>query len=282
MQYSSGIFKTQVEDLKVAQQRKISSLIDKMRIYNIGLFARIEKWHEVLDIGCGWGSLAIEVVKRTGCKYTGITLSEEQLKYAEAKVKEAAGLQDNIKVLLCDYRQFPGSFKYDRIISVEMIEHVGNEYIEEFFRCCKSLLAEDGLFILQFISIPEELFDEGIRSPGFVKEYIFPGGCLLPLSRILSAMKAASRLSVEHVENIGSSYCQTLRCWREKFMENQSKILALGFDEKFMRTWEYYFDYCAAGFKSRTLEDYQVVFARPGNFAALGNPYQGFPSAYSY
>ncbi|XP_021290574.1 uncharacterized protein LOC110421323 [Herrania umbratica] len=272
MQYSSGIFKTEDEDLKVAQQRKISSLIDK---------ARIEKQHEVLDIGSGWGSFAIEVVKRTGCKYTGITLSEEQLEFSEAKVKEA-GLQDNIKFLLCDYRQLPNTCKYDRIISCEMIEHVGNEYIEEFFRCCESALVEDGLFILQFISMPEELFDEYTQSAGFVKEYIFPGGCLLSLSRILSAMAVASRLSVEHVENIGSNYFQTLRCWRKNFLENQSKILALGFDEKFMRTWEYYFDYCAAGFKSRTLGDYQVVFARPGNFAALGDPYQGFPSAYSY
>ncbi|OMP01710.1 Mycolic acid cyclopropane synthase [Corchorus capsularis] len=223
MQYSSGIFKNdEDEDLKVAQERKISSLIDK---------ARIEKWHEVLDIGSGWGTFAIEVVKRTGCKYTGITLSEQQLKFAEAKVKEA-GLQDKIKFLLSDYRQLPDTCKYDRIISCEMIEHVGNEYIDEFFRCCESLLAEDGFFILQFISIPEEQFEEYRRSPGFIKEYIFPGGCLLPLSRILSAMAAASRLS---------------------------KILGLGFDEKFIRTWEYYFDYCASGFKSRTLGDYQIM-----------------------
>ncbi|OMP01711.1 Mycolic acid cyclopropane synthase [Corchorus capsularis] len=245
MQYSSGIFKNEDENLKVAQERKISSLIDK---------ARIEKWHEVLDIGSGWGIFAIEVVKRIGCKYTGITLSEQQLKFAESKVKEA-GLQDKIKFLLCDYRQIPDTGKYDRIIACEMTEHVGNEYIDEFFRCCESLLAQDGLFVLQFISIPEELFDEYIHSPGFVKEYIFPGGCLLPLSRILSAMAAGSRLS---------------------------KILGLGFDDKFIRTWEYYFDYCASGFKSRTLNDYQVVFARPGNFGALGEPYKGFPSAYSY
>ncbi|EOY06144.1 Cyclopropane fatty acid synthase isoform 2 [Theobroma cacao] len=260
------------EDLKVAQLRKISSLIDK---------ARIEKGHEVIDIGCGWGYFAIEVVKRTGCKYTGVTLSEEQLKYAEAKVKEA-GLQDNIRFLLCDYRQLPETGKYDRIISCEMIEHVGNEYIEEFFRCCESILAKDGLFVLQFISMTEEQFPEHLRSPGFVKEYIFPGGCLLSLTRMLSAMAAGSRLSVEHVENIGPNYVQTLRCWRKNFLENKSKILALGFDEKFMRTWEYYFDYCAAGFKSRTIGDYQVVFSRPGNFAALGDPYQGFPLAYSY
>ncbi|MFQ6644985.1 hypothetical protein Gotur_020353, partial [Gossypium turneri] len=126
MQYSSGVFKTGEEHLDVAQRRKISSLIEK---------TRIEKWHEVLDIGCGWGILAIEVVKRTGCKYTGITLSEKQLKYAEDKVKEA-GLEGNIKLLLCDYRQLPKTNQYDRIISVEMVEHVGKEYIEEFYRCC--------------------------------------------------------------------------------------------------------------------------------------------------
>ncbi|XWS39151.1 hypothetical protein CRYUN_Cryun18bG0025500 [Craigia yunnanensis] len=272
MQYSSGIFKTGEEDLDVAQRRKMSSLIDK---------TRIEKWHEVLDIGCGWGSLAIEVVKRTGCKYTGITLSEQQLKYAEAKVKEA-GLQGNIKLLLCDYRQLPKTSKYDRIISVEMVEHVGEEYIEEFFRCCESLLAENGLFVLQFISIPEELSKEIKQTAGFLKEYIFPGGTLLSLDRTLSAMAAASRLSAEHVENIGISYFHTLRWWRKNFLENQSKVLALGFDEKFMRTWEYYFDYCASGFKTGTLIDYQVVFSRAGNFTALGDPYKGFPSAYSF
>ncbi|MBA0599416.1 hypothetical protein Gorai_005636 [Gossypium raimondii] len=174
---------------------------------------RIEKWHEVLDIGCGWGILAIEVVKRTGCKYTGITLSEKQLKYAEDKVKEA-GLEGNIKLLLCDYRQLPKTNQYDRIISVEMVEHVGKEYIEEFYRCCDQLLKKDGLFVLQVM----------------------------------------------------------LKC----------KVLALGFDDKFMRTWEYYFDYCAAGFKTGTLLDYQVVFSRADNFATLGDPYKGFPSAYSF
>ncbi|KAK6265594.1 hypothetical protein QUC31_016431 [Theobroma cacao] len=272
MQYSAAIFKAEDDDLKVAQLRKITSLIDK---------ARIEKWHEVIEFGSGWGYFAIEVVKRTGCKYTGVTLSEEQLKYAEAKVKEA-GLQDNIKFLLCDYRQLPKTCKYDRIISCEMSEHVGNEYIEEFFRCCESILAKDGLFVLQFTSVTEGLYHEYLRSPGFAKEYIFPGACLLSLTRMLSAMATASRLSVEHVENIGSNYVQTLKGWRKNFLKNKSKILALGFDEKFTRTWEYFFDYAAAGFKSRTLETYQVVFSRPGNFAALGDPYQGFPSAYSY
>uniref|UniRef100_A0A2N9F1K3 Uncharacterized protein n=1 Tax=Fagus sylvatica TaxID=28930 RepID=A0A2N9F1K3_FAGSY len=248
MTYSCAVFKKEDEDLKDAQLRKISLLIEK---------ARINKKHEVLEIGCGWGTLAIEVVKRTGCKYTGITLSEEQLKFAERKVKEA-GLQDRIKFLLCDYRQLPNTYKYDRIISCEMIEAVGHEFMDEFFGCCESLLAEEGLLVLQFISIPDERYDEYRQSSDFIKEYIFPGGCLPSLSRITSAMVAASRLCVEHLENIGIHYYQTLRCWRQNFMEKQSKILALGFNEKFIRTWEYYFDYCAAGFQSHTLGNYQV------------------------
>ncbi|KAL2562868.1 hypothetical protein AAZV13_20G161600 [Glycine max] len=220
MTYSCAVFKNKDEDLKDAQKRKISLLIEK---------ARIDKTHEILEIGCGWGSLAIEVVKQTGCKYTGITLSEEQLKLAEQRVKDA-GLQDRINFVLCDYRQLPKTYKYDRIISW--------------------------------------------RSSDFIKEYIFPGGCLPSLSRITSAMAATSRLCVEHVENIGIHYYQTLRCWRKNFLKRQNEILALGFNEKFIRTWEYYFDYCGAGFKSLTLGNYQVVFSRPGNVPALGDPYK--------
>ncbi|KAG6732465.1 hypothetical protein I3842_01G179700 [Carya illinoinensis] len=269
MQYSSAVFKNEDEDLKVAQLRKISILIEK---------ARIDRKHEILEIGCGWGSFAIEVVKRTGCKYTGITLSKAQLEFAEKKVKDA-GLQDHIRLLLCDYRQVPDTgHKYDRIISCEIIEHVGHEFMEEFFGCCESLLAEDGIHVLQFSAYPDQLYDENRLYLGFLKEYIFPGGCLPSLNRVTSAMTSASELCVEHLENIGNHYYKTLRCWRKNFMENQSKIVALGFDEKFIRTWEYYFEYCAAGFKSRTLGNYQIVFTRPGNVAAFGNPYQRVPS----
>ncbi|KAF3786032.1 Tuberculostearic acid methyltransferase [Nymphaea thermarum] len=238
------------EDLKVAQMRKISLLIAKARITNN---------HEVLEIGCGWGSLALEIVKQIGCRYTGITLSEEQLKYAQEK--------DHIKLLLCDYRQLP---KFQN----GMLEAVGHEYMEEFFGCCESLLTEDGIF---FISIPDQRYNAHRRSSDFMNVYIFPGGLLPSLSRVTSAMTTASRLwydylymsilfsiiyfflyigetSIEHVENIGIHYLQTLICWRRNFLANKR----LGFDEKFIHTWEYYFVYCAAGFKSHTLGDYQV------------------------
>ncbi|CAA7012949.1 unnamed protein product [Microthlaspi erraticum] len=184
MTYSSAVFKSDDEDLTTAQMRKISLLIDK---------ARIEKNHEVLDIGCGWGTLAIEAVRRTGCKYTGITLSSEQLKYAEDKVKEA-GLEDRIKFELCDYRQLSDAKKYDRIISCEMLEHVGHEFMETFFIHCEAALAENGIFVLQFISMPEKLYDESRLSAGFITEYIFPGGCIPCLARVTSAMASSSRL----------------------------------------------------------------------------------------
>ncbi|XP_043810968.1 cyclopropane mycolic acid synthase 1 isoform X2 [Manihot esculenta] len=290
MSYSCGIFKTEDEDLQTAQLRKFSILIEK---------ARIEPKQEVLDIGCGWGIFAIEVVKRTGCKYTGITLSEEQLKFAEKKVKEVG------------YRTISG-FNFATIVNClkvdlqlewrvfsEMIEHVGHEYMEEFFGCCDKLLSEDGLFVLQqitedsrktdilklvaspqFSSMPDEYYEEDRWTAGFIREYIFPGGCLPSFSRVISAMNAASRLCVEHVENIGSHYYHTLRRWRENFLDNQNKILAMGFDEKFIKKWEYYFDYCAAGFRTYTLGNYQVVFSRTANIEILQYPYKGFPSAY--
>ncbi|CAN6174927.1 unnamed protein product [Urochloa humidicola] len=269
MTYSCAIFKTEDESLEAAQLRKICLLIDK---------AKVERDHHVLEIGCGWGSLAVQLVKQTGCKYTGITLSVEQLKYSQKKVKEA-GLEDHISFMLCDYRQIPTRRKYDRIISCEMIEGVGHEYMDDFFGCCESLLAQDGLFVLQFISIPEERYEEYRRSSDFIKEYIFPGGCLPSLARITSAMSKSSRLCIEHLENIGYHYYTTLIRWRDNFMANKDAILALGFDDKFIRIWEYYFIYCAAGFKSRTLGNYQIVFSRPGN-DKLGDsdPYASFPA----
>ncbi|CAN4091076.1 unnamed protein product [Withania somnifera] len=270
MTYSCAIFKREDEDLKDAQLRKISVLIRK---------AKISKEHHILEIGCGWGSFAMEVVKQTGCKYTGITLSERQLDYAKLRV-EQAGLQDQITFLLCDYRQIPNKDKYDRIISIEMIEHVGHDYLEEFFACCESALTEDGLLVLQFVSVPDEMYDEHRHRKGFTREYMIPGICLPALSRITSAMAAASRLCVVHLEEIGIHHYQTVRSWRKNFSKNQSQIHSLGFDDKFIRTWEYYFDYSAAILKSRSIGVYQIVFSRLVNVATFGDPYNGVPSAY--
>ncbi|KAL3690412.1 hypothetical protein R1sor_016721 [Riccia sorocarpa] len=269
MTYSSAIFKGPEEPLVDAQLRKLHLMIDK---------ARIERHHEVLEIGFGWGSMAMEVVRRTGCRYTGITLSVEQLKLATARVKDA-GLEDRITFKLCDYRALPDMHKYNRIISCEMLEAVGHEYYKEFFSKCDYLLAKDGLIVIQVISIPDDRYDEFRKSPGFIKEYIFPGGCLPCISIITSAMAAGSKLSVEHLENIGPHYYQTLMCWRETFLSKTSECRRLGFSDKFIRMWDYYLTYCAAGFKTCTLGDLQLVLSRPGNVAALGNPYVSFSTS---
>ncbi|CAD6252908.1 unnamed protein product [Miscanthus lutarioriparius] len=199
MTYSCGIFKAEDESLDAAQLHKLDSLINK---------AKVESGHHVLDIGCGWGTLAIWLVKKTGCKCTGITLSEEQLNYAKRKVKESG---------------------------------------------------------LETIALVEEMYDKMRLRPEFVKAYIFPGGCLPSLGWIVSAMTNASRLNIQHVENIGDHYYTTLMNWWDNFAANREKASALGFDEKFIRTWEYYLGYCAAMFKSRICIDYQIVFARPGD-----------------
>ncbi|XVE81901.1 hypothetical protein DITRI_Ditri15bG0103300 [Diplodiscus trichospermus] len=248
MTYSCAVFKTEDEDLKDAQQRKISLLIEK---------ARIDSKHEVLELGC------------------------------EARVKEA-GLQDNIRFQRCDYRRLPSTYN-------EMIEGVRHEYLEKFFGCCESLLAEDGLLVLQFVSIPEERHDDYKRSSDLIKEYIFPGECLHSLTRRTSAMSGTSRLwynalflSKLYRWQCGArgkhrtSLLPNIQMLKKEFIGEAEhsivlrEILALGCSEKFIRTLEYFFDYCAASFKLNTLGNYQVVFSRPGNVAALGNPYKGF------
>ncbi|KAJ8423813.1 LOW QUALITY PROTEIN: hypothetical protein Cgig2_033069 [Carnegiea gigantea] len=212
-----------------------SLLLDETMTYSCAIFkAKVEEHHELLEIGCGWGSLAIEVVKKTGCRYTGITLAEEH----------------------------------------EMLEEAGDEYYEKFFRQCESVLGENGILVIQTISIPDQRYGAHIRSSDFMKEYIFPGGCLPSLSRITSAMAAASRLCVEHVENIGGHYSRTLRFWRKKFLENQREICLLGFDEKFLRVWEYHFDYCASGFMTRTTADYQVSSRAPCRCLHIGGDFR--------
>ncbi|KAG0625505.1 hypothetical protein M758_2G060600 [Ceratodon purpureus] len=269
MTYSCAIFKGPEEPLIDAQIRKINHLIDK---------ARVESTHEVLEIGSGWGALAIQLVRRTGCRYTGITLSQEQLEYAQNAVKEAR-LEDKITFQLVDYRNVQGYHRFNRIISCEMLEAVGHEYYAEWFRRCDDLLAKDGLVVVQVISIPEERYDAYRLSSDFIKEYIFPGGCLPSFAALTGAMASGSSFCVEHMENIGIHYCETLLRWQEQFQRNRNKIMKLGFGEKFIRTWDYYFFYCAAGFKSCTLGVLQIVFSRPGNETAMGCPYVSFPTA---
>jgi cyclopropane-fatty-acyl-phospholipid synthase len=250
MTYSCGIFRSESEDLELAQRNKLRAMIRK---------ARIAADDHVLEIGCGWGSFAIEAVRVTGCRVTGITISREQHALARQRVAEA-GLQDRITLLLQDYRHVEGQF--DRIVSIEMLEAVGHKYFGDFFRCCEHLLKPQGLAALQTITIPDHRYDQYRKGCDWIQKHIFPGGHLPSLGALCGAMAENSRFVVEHLENIGVHYARTLREWRLRFERNVDKVAALGFDRTFQRKWVYYLSFCEAAFATRSLGDLQLVLTR--------------------
>jgi cyclopropane-fatty-acyl-phospholipid synthase len=253
MTYSCGIFERPEDSLETAQRAKMRRLME---------LARIGPGDHVLEIGCGWGGFAVEAVRRTGCRVTGITVSRAQYRYARERVR-AAGLADRIDVRLVDYRRMTGRF--DKIVSVEMLEAVGHRYFGAFFACCDRLLAPDGLVALQVITIPDAHYEQYRREADWIQKHIFPGGLVPSLSVLARAMADRSRLTMERVENIGIHYARTLRRWRRRFEANRRRVAELGFDETFQRKWIYYLSSCEAGFAERVLGDLHILLTRPGN-----------------
>ena len=266
MTYSCAIFDSPDEPLAAAQERKLRSLADR---------ARTSPGMHVLEIGFGWGSLSLLLARHYGVKVTGITLSEQQLALATKRVADA-GLSHLIDFKLVDYRVHapPDGVTYDRIISCEMLEAVGHEFLGDYFRHCARLLGPSpgGLLVVQVITTPEGRYDAYRRSTDFIKEYIFPGCCCPSLSAVTSAAGAMpSNFVCDSAVDIGPHYAPTLLRWRDAFVASSHRVTSLGFGPAFQRCWVYYLEYCAAGFATRTLGDYQLVFSRPGNVAALGN-----------
>jgi len=268
MLYSSAIYLDPSDTLLAAQQNKLQRMIEK---------AGINASHHVLEIGCGWGGFAIKAAQETGCRVTGITLSKEQLKEATERVK-ALGLEDRIEFKLCDYREMKG--KFDRIVSIEMLEAVGHEYLGTFFETCDRLLKPEGLAVIQTITIPDQRYESYRRGCDWIQKHIFPGGHLPSLQVLCQTMTRSSNFFVEHLENIGPNYAVTLREWRDRFKAASARLGELGFDEPFCRKWEYYLSYCEAGFAGRYLNNIQIVLTRAGNrtldhvggFAYAGKP----------
>ncbi|KAF7193297.1 Tuberculostearic acid methyltransferase UfaA1 [Pseudocercospora fuligena] len=271
------------ESLERAQYRKLNRFIKN---------CRIKSTDHVLEIGTGWGSFAILAVEKTGCRVTSLTLSEEQKKLAEERIK-AAGYEKKIKVLICDYRSLPvpkESEKYDKVVSIEMLEAVGAEFLETYFRCINNLLKSDGgVACFQCITMPESRYKVYNSGDDFIRRYIFPGGHLPTITQLLDAVRAGSsdpkrgiepQLIPETVENIGPHYAKTLRLWRQSFMqsfstkirpaliaeahERENKRLSEEEVETFKRKWEYYFAYCEAGFATKTLGDVIFTVGREG------------------
>ncbi|MBN2466784.1 MAG: DUF1365 family protein [Deltaproteobacteria bacterium] len=250
MTYSCALFQSPDETLEQAQKNKLSAIIRK---------TEIAPDDHVLEIGCGWGSFAIETVKETGCRVTGITISREQYEYACQRVRKE-GMEQNITILLEDYRTVSGSF--DKIVTIEMLEAVGHKYFGTFFRCCDRLLKKGGLVGLQTISIADQRYKRYRKDTDWVRKHVFPGGHLPSLTALTHAITANSTLTIEYLENIGIHYSRTLREWRNRFLSNIEAVERLGFDRVFMRKWIYYLACCEACFASRSLGDLQIVLRK--------------------
>ncbi len=253
MMYSCAKFSSDDESLEEAQENKISALIEK---------ARLTKDDHVLEIGSGWGTFAIEAAKRTGCRVTSITLSEEQRSWAIDRVKNER-LEDRVSIELCDYRAVSG--QYDKIVSIEMLEAVGHEYLGKFFSVCDRVLKPHGLLVVQVITIPDQKYDVYRKGCDWIQKYIFPGGLCPSLTALCNATSGYSSFVIEDVENIGAHYAKTLQEWRDRYQANWPRIRSLGFDERFQRMWGYYLSYCEAGFATRTLNTLQLVLTKPNN-----------------
>ena len=231
--------------------------------------ARIGPEDHVLEVGCGWGGFALFAAATYGCRVTGITVSERQYSRARARVA-AAGLEHRIEVRLQDYRDVTGSF--DKIVSIEMFEALGREHWPVFFAKLDDLLAPHGLVALQTISVPDHRFEEYARHCDWIQKHIFPGSMLASLHHVTGAMSRVSRLGVHHLEDIGDHYALTLARWREAYLSKLDQVRGLGFDERFIRMWDYYLAACQAYFATRRLGDLQLVLPAPATRGSRGFP----------
>ena len=249
--YSCAIFENENSSLEQASINKIERICKKLELSSND---------HVLEIGTGWGGFAIFAAKNFGCMITTTTISQKQYKYTLEKVK-ALGLQDKISVLKKDYRDLTG--KYNKLVSIEMIEAVGHHYYHDFFKKCNQLLIPDGRMLLQSIIITDYLYEEAKQFSDFIKTYIFPGSCIPSISKLCESSAKATDMRLFHLEDITPHYAKTLNHWRSYFMNNVQKIRDLGFSEEFVRLWNFYFCYCEGGFTERQIGAVQMLFTKP-------------------
>lgn len=251
MMYSSAIYPDPNASLSDAQHHKLKTICDKLQL---------TKDDHLMEIGTGWGGLAVFAAKHYGCKVTTTTISEEQFSYAESWI-ERENLGDKVTLLKQDYRTLQG--EYDKLVSIEMIEAVGKRYLGQFFAKCASLLKPDGLMLLQSITIDDRRFDSYSKSVDFIQKYIFPGGFLPSQLIINDYLKRFSDLSVRDLQDIGLDYAKTLDDWYKAFVNAREPLLQDGYDERFTRMWTYYLKYCEGGFLERTISTVQLVLSKP-------------------
>jgi cyclopropane-fatty-acyl-phospholipid synthase len=206
----------------------------------------------------------MHAASRYGCRVTTTTISREQHDLASERVR-AAGLQDRVTLLLEDYRNLDG--QYDKLVSIEMIEAVGHDFLPRYFEACSRLLRDDGAMLLQGITMPDQRYDRYLKASDFIQRYVFPGSCCPALTAMLDAVRSSTDMRVAHLEDIGLHYARTLREWRERFDAREPEVRALGYPDRFLRMWRYYLSYCEAGFAERYTGDVQLLLEKPGRRA---------------
>lgn len=251
MMYSSAIYPRPDSTLEEAAVHKLDVVCRKLEL---------KPTDHLLEIGTGWGGLAIHAAKHYGCRVTTTTISRAQHAEAVRRAQEA-GVADRITFLLEDYRNLSGS--YDKLVSIEMIEAVGHEFMDTYFAKLSSLLKPDGLALVQAITIADQRFEDALSSVDFIQRYIFPGGFLPSVASMADRVARCTDMEIVHLDDIGLHYARTLQHWRERFFANLEQVRALGYDDTFIRMWDWYLCYCEGGFRERVIGTRQLLMARP-------------------
>lgn len=252
LMYSSALFAAEDDTLDTASARKLDAICRKLRL---------QPGDRVVEIGSGWGGFALHAATHYGCHVTTTTISREQHALATRRVAQA-GLHDRVSVLLQDYRDLRG--QYDKLVSIEMVEAVGAAYLGTYFAKLAALLKPDGLALVQAITIEDHRYERALRSVDFIKRHVFPGSFIPSIHALLAAKTRNCDLALLHLEDFGASYARTLQAWRERFLANLAGVRAQGFDERFVRLWEFYLAYCEGGFRERSIGVAHLLFAKPG------------------
>lgn len=253
MMYSSAVYESPQDDLETAATRKLQLICEKLQL---------NAQDHVIEIGTGWGGFAIYAAEHYGCRVTTTTISQEQFNHARHAV-EKAGLSDRVTVLKKDYRELTGRF--DKLVSIEMVEAVGHHYLATYLKQCDALLKDDGLALIQAITIEDSRYQQALKSVDFIKKHVFPGSFIPSVSTLVGTAGNHSQLKLVNLEDIGDSYARTLADWQQRFNQQTRALEALGYDKEFRRMWRFYFSYCEGGFIERAISDVHLLFSKPAN-----------------
>lgn len=256
MMYSAGQFLRPEDSLEQAQLNKLQRICQKLAL---------QPGDHLLEIGTGWGSMALYAAQHYGCRVTTTTLSKEQYAFTSQRI-ERLGLQDRVTLLLQDYRDLTG--QYDKLVSIEMIEAVGHRFLPTYFKQCAQLLKSNGLMLIQAITIREQRYEQACRNVDFIQRYIFPGGALPSVQKMLDVVSRDTDMNLLHMEDFGLHYARTLRLWHENFRQAHGRLTELGYDDYFLRLWEFYLCYCEGGFLERAIGTAQLLLAKPAAITA--------------